>query len=184
MGVGKWGHCCPLGLMTDGRLHRSTLLLQSFQDTIVDESNGVVADRKKPRTAINRLWTWDEDERRRRRYLDWCSIVRMTIDLASTSLANVSHKRREKLYASLLAARRQSNESAFVSVVQWWKAFLHEIVASGLLGGDDRLVLRVGDQLKEVLCWPGIGSPGSIATIIVRPVLRLSLHLIPSLPHC
>jgi hypothetical protein len=99
----------------------------------------------------------------------------MVNSLQETTLGKLSDSRRQFLYSSL-APRKEINPIGFNSAIQWWKAFLVELVAQGRLG-DDRLLLTVSEEMREGLRWEGSGRPTSLGTIIVS-------SLLPTSPYC
>lgn len=98
----------------------------------------------------------------------------MSNGLRDTSLGGLSGSRRQFLYSSL-APRKEINPIGFNSAIQWWNAFLIELVSQGRLG-DDKLLLTASEEMRESLRWEGSGRPTSIGTIIVSSSSLLRLR--------
>ncbi|GAA5862913.1 hypothetical protein JCM3774_006685 [Rhodotorula dairenensis] len=71
---------------------------------------------------------------------------------------------RVQFYYSSLPSRKHSNPTGYAAALAWWRKTLVDLTASGLLG-DDKLILRVGEPLREQLRWEKIGRPSSLGVI-------------------
>lgn len=74
---------------------------------------------------------------------------------------------RVQFYYSSLPSRKHSNPTGYASALAWWRKTLVDLTARGLVG-QDKLVLRVDEHLREHLRWDKIGRPSSLGVITVR----------------
>ncbi|GAA5870354.1 hypothetical protein JCM1840_004702 [Sporobolomyces johnsonii] len=91
------------------------------------------------------------------------------------TLPEYSTARIQFLYSSL-PARKQANPTGYSSALSWWRKTLVDLVQKGLLG-EDKLVLRADEALRDNLRWDKVGRPTSLGVIISE--LAQSSDLVP-----
>jgi len=72
-----------------------------------------------------------------------------------------------QFYYSSLPGRKTSNPTGYSSALSWWRKTLTDLTAKGLLG-EDKLVIKVDEELRENLRFDKVGRPSSLGVMIVR----------------
>jgi charged multivesicular body protein 7 len=101
--------------------------------------------------------------------------------LLSLSTYQSTTPSRLKFLYSDFSGQRQSNPSAFVSNVEWWRRTLEAVVFHGWQSSSDtpdKLVLHApGPLMAEAYRVEGAGKPLALATVIVSARIFVSAFL-------